>query len=1429
MHKSNRRSRTRPFEALEVRRLLAADSLLISEFVARNTSSFVDQFEERSDWIELYNPTQDSIAVSGWHLTDDVQDLAKWPLPDVSIPAKSFQIVFSSGRNLNDPAAPLHSNFRLNRSGEYLGLVAPDGTVAHEFAPTYPEQFPDISYGVTFEGEVAMPTQFRYFAEPTPEAPNGLGRLGLADSVSFDIEHGFFDAPILVQLSTTTPGAEIRYSTDGSVPTADTGKSYEGPLQVDRTSVLRAVAIRTDLIDSRPTTASYLFPGDIVRQDTETALAAGLSTEWGRSRLSPGNNQPDFDMDPDVVNDPSLDVTESLRSLPTVSLVAAGDDLFGNQGIYFHPSRRGTDWERETSVEIIYPDGRPGIQVNAGLRIQGAFSRTHAKKNGLRLVFKEEFGPTELEFPLYGADRVDRFNTLVLRAGFNDSWYSNIGPAEAQYTRDEYNLAVQRAMGHETIQSSFMHVYLNGIYWGVYNVVERPDAAFAAEHFGGQPEDWDSINHNGVEDGDDVAWNRMLELVQDPTPEGFLRLQGIDSDDAMAEAYLDIDNFIDYVLTNIYTGNTDWPHKNWYAARRRGPESTGFRFFSWDAELSVNLANWSSVDTDNTQLCGTPQGTRCEDLYLIYDALRRNPEFRLRLADRAHKHFFHGGTLYVDPDAPAWNPATPDTNRPAALYVAVNEAIQSALPAESARWGDAIRSDSMSPYRPDVQWQAEYETQLNEYFPVRTSTVLAQLKSPRPTSHGRTDPLYPLLAAPKFQINGTTQHGGYIDTADQLTIAQDNQQTVYFTTNGTDPRLLGGEINPHAIRYNTQELIGPTSNIRFLLPDGSEDETNWTLLTFDDSTWNTGRASLGFETNQAEDVIQVPGGFHVLHRHSTEPFINGWEDVNALFDGSNIESEAIVEGVPSINYHDRGRDGHFDNNAEWPAGSGNDHATMATGKVFVQHDGTYSFGITSNDASRLRINGQDIIFEPDRHPTKDTITSVDLTAGEHDIELTTFNRRGSATVELYAAVGQKDAFDESFQLLGNISHRSFENEILTELPSPDRLNSASVYTRLPFSVEDTENIDLLTLQVQYDDGYVAYLNGTEISRRQAPETLDHQASATGIRDDREALQIEQIDISEFRAHLRAGENILAIHALNSSANDVDMLLVPRLVATVLPSPIPLNSTTRLKSRSYDRGEWSALNEAIFRTSVPPTSDALRISEIHYHPADPTDQEIAAGFEDADDFEFIEIVNVSGDTVDLSSVAFISTEFEGDTTGVRFEFSAGDVRELPAGERVVVVEDLDAFRFRYDDVANLAGQWSGRLSNRSETITLETNGTLLQQFRYLDEWHPQTDGQGPSLTIIDATDQVLANWNRATSWRPSSLQHGTPGRDDSRVLGDSNGDGVFSRADLTFVFAAGEYDDEIENNSTFETGDWNNDGEFDSEDIVFAFIHGGFNA
>ena len=106
-----------------------------------------------------------------------------------------------------------------------------------------------------------------------------------------------------------------------------------------------------------------------------------------------------------------------------------------------------------------------------------------------------------------------------------------------------------------------------------------------------------------------------------------------------------------------------------------------------------------------------------------------------------------------------------------------------------------------------------------------------------------------------------------------------------------------------------------------------------------------------------------------------------------------------------------------------------------------------------------------------------------------------------------------------------------------------------------------------------------------------------------------------------------------------------MLLVPRLVATVLPSPIPLNSTTRLKSRSYDRGEWSALNEAIFRTSVPPTSDALRISEIHYHPADPTDQEIAAGFEDADDFEFIEIVNVSGDTVDLSTVAFIRTILE----------------------------------------------------------------------------------------------------------------------------------------------------------------------------------------
>ncbi|MCA9197739.1 MAG: tandem-95 repeat protein [Planctomycetales bacterium] len=264
----------------------------------------------------------------------------------------------------------------------------------------------------------------------------------------------------------------------------------------------------------------------------------------------------------------------------------------------------------------------------------------------------------------------------------------------------------------------------------------------------------------------------------------------------------------------------------------------------------------------------------------------------------------------------------------------------------------------------------------------------------------------------------------------------------------------------------------------------------------------------------------------------------------------------------------------------------------------------------------------------------------------------------------------------------------------------------------------------------------------------------------------------------------------------------------------------------------DSGRWSHWSAPLqFTASAPETTslaDAVRIAEIHYHPANPTVAEVLAGFNDADDFEFIELVNISDRVIDLSGLALVQEIVEGEVEGVTFEFAGGAVLQLEPGQRVVVAEDVGAFQFRYGSNVPLAGEWSGGLANSSELLTMAADGITIQQFRYHDDWYEATDGDGFSLQVVDV-NAALVNWNEAAGWMASSREGGSPGTDDSvtRIPGDANGDGVFNSSDFVTVFQAGEYEDSILGNSTFEEGDWNGDGDFTTADLVYAFTEGNY--
>ena len=226
--------------------------------------------------------------------------------------------------------------------------------------------------------------------------------------------------------------------------------------------------------------------------------------------------------------------------------------------------------------------------------------------------------------------------------------------------------------------------------------------------------------------------------------------------------------------------------------------------------------------------------------------------------------------------------------------------------------------------------------------------------------------------------------------------------------------------------------------------------------------------------------------------------------------------------------------------------------------------------------------------------------------------------------------------------------------------------------------------------------------------------------------------------------------------------------------------VTLSQNTIVQARIFDGGQWSALNTANFALEDQP----IRITELHYNPHDPLPDELAVipGLNN-DDFEFIELVNIDNFTLDLTNVGFVQVAVGQEVEGISFDFASGAITSLAPGERVLVVEDLDAFELRYGQGLPVAGQWSGGLQNSSEMITLSTTSGVIQQFTYDDDWHPTTDGDGFSMQIVDANNADLSVWGQAIGWLPSANIGGSPGTSEAiGVAGDYNGDGVTDAAD-----------------------------------------------
>ncbi|MCX5672249.1 MAG: chitobiase/beta-hexosaminidase C-terminal domain-containing protein [Planctomycetota bacterium] len=302
-----------------------------------------------------------------------------------------------------------------------------------------------------------------YFATGSPRAANLINYYALVADTKFDHDRGFYDAPFDLAITTSTPDATIRYTTDGSLPTATTGTVYAGPIPITATTILRAAGFKTGYEPSNVDTQTYIFLGSVLTQPNDPE---GFPTTWGLYNGTPF--AADYEMDPNVVNDPaySAEILDDLKSLPTMSIVTTMDNMFGPGGLY---SNTWTDkLEMPGSLELIYPDGTKGFQQDAGIRIYGGVGRdTPFRKHSFRILFKDQYGDTKLHFPLFDDSPMKEFDSIILRANFNDAWVW--GGSSAQYMVDEWSRRAQLDMGGLASHGTYVHLFINGLYWGLYN------------------------------------------------------------------------------------------------------------------------------------------------------------------------------------------------------------------------------------------------------------------------------------------------------------------------------------------------------------------------------------------------------------------------------------------------------------------------------------------------------------------------------------------------------------------------------------------------------------------------------------------------------------------------------------------------------------------------------------------------------------------------------------------------------------------------------------------------------------------------------------------------------------------------------------------------------------------------------------------------
>lgn len=642
--------------------------------------------------------------------------------------------------------------------------------------------------------------------------------------VTFSKPGGYYDSNFNLILTSPNVGDTIIYTLDCSDPKiSSTVLSGKSPV---------TIAVNPASTSNRPATPAFVVRATVKKSGFSIANSETrtyIFINQVKTQSYPGAPWPnynvngqyiDYDVDSKVINDARYAnlFGPALKSIPTVSLVTDNENLFSpDSGIYVNAMNRGADWEYPASLELIDSTNVFQFSSNMGLRIRGGWSRhPENAKHAFRVFFRNEYGKKSLDYPIYGSIGAPKFDKFDLRCAQNYSWSYYDNPVMT-YVQDEYCRDAQGMMGQPYTRSRYCQLFLNGMYWGLYEFQERPEANFASSYVGGDKDNFDVIKMapdiGGIEatDGTLDKWQQVYNL----TNLGFsgnvnyYKLQGLNSQgavDTTIEALVDIDNLIDYMMNIFYSGNFDAPvsefggnnyPNNFYCIKNRKEKREGFIFIVHDAEHTFNYiegseqGNNGGVYENRVTLpeMQQPAFSRFHPQWL-HQRLTANAEYRMKFADKAYKYLFNNGLF--TPDVVEKN------------FRARANQIDLAIIGESARWGDSRYGNLNTK---DDSWVPAIENTVSEFIAYRTDIVISQLQEADLLPN-----FYPPVVKKDNARLDIQQYN--LNAPINITLTNPNSGgTIYYTLDGSDPRNTGGGLNAAANTLTS----GATINIPYAL------------------------------------------------------------------------------------------------------------------------------------------------------------------------------------------------------------------------------------------------------------------------------------------------------------------------------------------------------------------------------------------------------------------------------------------------------------------------------------------------------------------------------------------------------------------------------------------------------------------------------------